>query len=98
LTTPTTTERGYGYDHQQERERWRPIVERGEGCCSEEICLEASRWIRPGTVWDLAHDRRNGGYLGPAHGRCNRSEGARFRWATTVRAEPGPEPKHPAGW
>jgi hypothetical protein len=75
----TTSERGYGARHQAERARWRPIVDRGDAWCAEVVCLLASRWIRPGTPWDLAHDRNTGGYLGPAHRRCNRAEGARFR-------------------
>lgn len=75
----TTTERGYGRQHQQERSRLAPFVEAGEAWCTEPVCLEDDRWIEPGTPWDLAHDRANGGYHGPAHRRCNRSEGARWR-------------------
>lgn len=74
----TTTDRGYGNQHQQERERLRPHVERGETHCTEPICLMPDRWIEPGTPWDLAHDRANPGcYHGPAHAKCNRAEGAR---------------------
>jgi hypothetical protein len=73
----TTTERGYGNQHQQERDRLKPIVDAGQGICQETICLKPSRWIPPGTPWDLAHDHINGGYRGPAHRGCNRSEGAR---------------------
>jgi hypothetical protein len=75
----------YGAQHQAERLRWKPHVEAGETECAEPICLELldgrDRWIEPGTDWDLAHDRDNGpgAYLGPAHARCNRSEGARWR-------------------
>lgn len=44
-----------------------------------------TRWIQPGTPWDLAHDRsRPGFYLGPAHAKCNRAEGA--RWGNAQRA------------
>ncbi|MGH3536556.1 MAG: hypothetical protein ACRDQG_17835 [Pseudonocardiaceae bacterium] len=75
---PTTTQRGYGVTHQRERDRWRPVVERGEGWCAELVCLMPTRWIIPGSRWDLAHDRRTGGYLGPAHAICNRAEGGRF--------------------
>lgn len=79
----TTTERGYGVDHQRERRHHEPRVNRGEAECNELVCLEVrdgrSRWIMPGTAWDLAHDRANGGYLGPAHARCNRAEAARFK-------------------
>lgn len=74
----TTTERGYGSEHQQTRARLRPTVDRGEAYCAEVICLMPSRWIEPGTPWDLAHDRSGASlYLGPAHAKCNRAEGAR---------------------
>lgn len=74
----TTTERGYGGDHQAARRAWEPTVDRGQAHCREPICLMPNRWIKPGTPWDLAHDRAHPGhYLGPAHARCNRAEGAR---------------------
>lgn len=75
----TTAARGYGHQHQAERRGWAPTVEAGEAWCAEVICLEPDRWIEPGTPWDLAHNRDTGGYLGPAHERCNRAEGARYR-------------------
>jgi hypothetical protein len=62
--------------HRQERARWKRIVERGQAWCAEFYCLEPDRWIEPGSAWDLAHDL-DGTYLGAAHARCNRSEGAR---------------------
>ena len=69
--------RGYGWQHQQERERWRPVVEAGNAVCAERICIsQTGRRIRPGTPWDMAHDRTTGAYLGPAHQGCNRREGA----------------------
>ncbi len=77
-TTGTTAARGYGHQHQQERQRWAPTVAAGKADCAELVCLNpAGRWIEPGQDWDLAHDRVNGGYLGPAHSPCNRSEGAK---------------------
>jgi hypothetical protein len=67
----------YDRKHRAERERHRPSVERGEWDCQEVICLMPSRWIEPGMAWDLAHDRSiPGAYLGPAHEKCNRTEGA----------------------
>jgi hypothetical protein len=63
--------------HRNLRAQYRCVVERGDGWCTEVICLNPhGRWIPPGTPWDLAHDI-DGSYLGPAHARCNRSEGAR---------------------
>jgi hypothetical protein len=76
----TTAERGYGAAHQAEKERWRPIVDAGQAYCAEVVCLEErdgrSRWLEPDTPWHLAHDDGQQGYRGPAHQRCNTSEGA----------------------
>lgn len=62
--------------HKRERRRWAPVVTSGNGWCAERICLMPTRWLDPGQPWDLAHDHQHGGYLGPAHPRCNRAEGA----------------------
>lgn len=78
-TQLTTTARGYGAEHQAERRRWEPVVARGDGWCSEPICLMPTRVIQSGAPWHLAHDRTNGGYLGPAHVKCNTTEGATYR-------------------
>lgn len=91
-----TTASGYGWDHQQERARWKPTVDRGEAWCTEPICLMRDRWIPPGTPWDLAHNRETGGYRGPAHARCNRSEGA--RWGNRVRRTTRRAPSAPRRW
>lgn len=72
-----TTSAGYGISHQRERERWRPTVDSGQGFCAEPVCLMRSRWIAPGTPWDLAHGATRDTYRGPSHARCNRAEGAR---------------------
>lgn len=77
--TGTTTERGYGSTHQKERARLAPTVKAGHAQCAEYVCLMPTRWIRPGTPWDLAHDRVTGQWLGPAHRRCNRAEAARYK-------------------
>lgn len=77
----TTAQRGYGAKHQAERRRLAPLVEAGLASCTEPVCLMDDRWIEQGTPWDLAHDRDAGPgcYHGPAHRRCNRSEGIRWR-------------------
>jgi hypothetical protein len=73
----------YGTSHQQKRDALKPTVDAGNGICAETICLEErdgrTRWIKPGTQWHLAHDPTDPSrttYLGPAHARCNTSEGA----------------------
>lgn len=68
----------YGHAHRATRETYRPDVEAGLARCAEIICLKRTRWISPTEPWDLAHDRATGGYLGPAHEQCNRSEGATY--------------------
>jgi hypothetical protein len=60
--------------HRGLREQLRPTVDTGQAWCTEPICIEPTRWIAPGTPWDLAHDRQTGQHRGPAHARCNRSE------------------------
>ena len=82
----------YGPEHRAERERLRPDVEAGRTHCAELVCLVEQdrgedtppdqpgrwRWIEPGTPWDLAHDHTAAeGWRGPAHARCNRSEGGK---------------------
>jgi hypothetical protein len=69
------TARGYGAEHQAERERWRPTVEAGDAWCAEVVCLMPTRWIDPAIdEWDLAHTVDRTAYLGPAHVFCNRTE------------------------
>ena len=67
----------YRYAHQQERNRWRPIVEAGQAACSEPVCVMPTRWIAPGSRWDLSHDATGTRWIGPSHARCNRAENAR---------------------
>jgi hypothetical protein len=78
VTTPGgTTARGYGSEHQRARAQLAPVVAEGRAWCTEPVCLMRSRWIRPGSDWDLAHLPDRSGYRGPAHARCNRSEGSK---------------------
>lgn len=69
----TTSERGYGAEHQALRDQWRPYVEAGYVDCRAVICLMPDRRILPGQPWDLDHDDDRTGYRGPAHERCNRA-------------------------
>lgn len=74
----STTSRGYGTPHQRERARLtRQMAEQGYLICMERVCLENTRLIPPVMAWDLAHGQTRTEYLGPAHTRCNRTEGAR---------------------
>lgn len=79
----STTARGYGrqdsgLDHKAERQRLAPHVDAGHAFCAERICVMPTRWIPPGTPWDLAHNEDRTGYLGPAHQRCNRAAAGRL--------------------
>lgn len=67
----------YRYAHQQERKRWKPVVDSGQARCAEPICLMPSRWIPPGSRWHLSHDAATGKWIGPSHERCNCAENAR---------------------
>ena len=63
--------------HQQVRARWAPVVAAGQGYCHADICLMTTRWIPPGTPWDLGHDPARTTWTGPEHRKCNRADGAR---------------------
>lgn len=95
MTRRKTAERGYGGEHQAERERLRPSVEAGQAWCCEDVCLEErdgnSRWIAPDSEWHLAHGAGQQGYKGPAHARCNLSEVARRTIAVPRAPEPTPD-------
>jgi hypothetical protein len=68
---PTTTERGYGWTHQQERARWQRVVDEGRA-----ICAKCGKAILPGQPWDLGHTDDRTAYTGPECVKCNRSDGA----------------------
>jgi hypothetical protein len=42
-----------------------------------------TRWIPPGTPWDVAHDDAGVVILGAAHATCNRSEAGHKRHRIT---------------
>lgn len=67
--------------HKGMRAKLNPIVAAGQAHCTETTCLEEqdgrTRWIPPGTPWDVAHEDNGIDYKGPAHRRCNRADGAR---------------------
>jgi hypothetical protein len=77
MATGKTAARGYDNQHKRTRATWAPIVEAGDGYCHATHCLHSTRWIPPGTPWDLGHTPDRTGYTGPEHRRCNRSEGGR---------------------
>jgi hypothetical protein len=82
-----TTARGYGADHQRLRAEWDAYVQAGDAYCHAAICLQETRWIEPGTPWDLGHTPDRQAYTGPEHPKCNRTEGARRGNRNRQRAE-----------
>lgn len=64
-------------EHREAVAKFRKLIDAGQGWCAEAVCLMPSRYIEPGAKFDAAHDPSGTVYIGPAHPRCNRSEGAR---------------------
>jgi hypothetical protein len=62
----STTARGYGHVHQQERKRWDRLVQTGTV-----PCVRCGYLIPAGSRWHLDHDDDKTHYRGPAHARCN---------------------------
>lgn len=75
----TTTERGYGREHQKVRASWSPLVDAGMVQCHAVICVMPTRWIEPGSKWHLGHTADRSGWTGPEHQRCNTADGGRRR-------------------
>jgi hypothetical protein len=82
----TTTQRGYGSQHQAERKRWSPIVAAGSV-----VCWRCHRLIIPGTSWDLGHNDQRTAWTGPEHRACNRRAGG-------IRGNRSPKRKKAATW
>ncbi|WP_109507220.1 hypothetical protein [Nocardioides speluncae] len=72
----STTERGYGNEHQKMRAQIkRDVVDPGLG-----YCWRCGRWIDPAKPWDLGHDDHDRStYRGPECRPCNRGTRRRDR-------------------
>jgi hypothetical protein len=77
--------------HKQLEVEYAKQIAQGQGWCTEPICLAATRFIPPGTPradWHVPHNPDGVTYRGgPAHARCNTSEGGRRRHHTPTRWE-----------
>lgn len=63
----STSSRGYGYAHQQQKASWKQFVL--AGLCR---CPRCGEMIRPGDAWHLGHDDVDRSrYNGPEHAVCN---------------------------
>lgn len=78
----TTTQRGYGYAHQQLRAALLPQAYGSP-------CTRCGQTMRQGQPLDLDHTDDRGGYRGFAHSTCNRSAGAIKRNGGDVRKGSG---------
>jgi len=65
----TTSQRGYGTEHQPLRKRVAGVVAKGN------YCVRCGRPILPGQVWHLDHRDDRKGYLCAAHARCSERAG-----------------------
>lgn len=89
----TTTSRGYGSQHQQQRAKWTPIVEAGGVMCARRGPKCIGKPIQPDQEWDMGHDDHDRTkWTGPECVPCNRGAGGRngaavtnSRWSMTVR-------------
>ncbi len=73
----TTTQRGYGTDHQAERQRWAPLVQAGTVTCARQDPGCIGQPLQPGQPWDLGHTDDRTAYTGPECVPCNRSAGGK---------------------
>jgi hypothetical protein len=84
----STTARGYGWSHQQERARQAPLVESGRA-----VCWRCRKPIRPGQPWDLGHhDHDRSRYTGPEHAACNRRAAAQSKARRRMSSHRRPAP------
>lgn len=83
----TTTERGYGWKHQQARTRALTALADNPG----QPCHHCGQPMWPWQNLHLDHTDDRTNYRGLAHAECNTSDGGR-------RHGTQPERRYPAGW
>lgn len=78
----TTTERGYGAQHQAKRRDYQKVVDAGAA-----ECWRCTKPINPGDDWQLGHDDDDRSkYKGIECVKCNESAGGRNGAAVTNAA------------
>lgn len=76
----TTTQRGYGREHQRLRLAYARRLAQGEAI----PCARCGQPIRQGDAWDLGHTDDRTSWTGPEHDRqCNRAAAGRIGAAIT---------------
>jgi hypothetical protein len=88
-----TTQKGYGWKHQQARARVKREVDAGRA-----FCARCGGFIVPGTSWDLDHSNDRENYLGPSHSSCNRGEPNKRRRAKVASADAAPRLRWSRVW
>ena len=79
--TGDTARRGYDWQHERARIRFKRLVDAGQA-----FCARCGAWIDPTTPWDLDHDDNDRRYYrGVSHRRCNRTA------STTPQTRAAPE-------
>lgn len=79
---PTTTQRGYGHQHQKLRKWWAQQIAK-QGAIT---CWKCGHPIHHGDKWDLGHDPNDRTqYRGPEHQHCNRATNTKRRTINTKR-------------
>lgn len=68
----SSTQRGYGREHQEERASWAQDVAGGTVACAR-----CGMRIGASEAWDLGHSDDRTRWSGPEHRRCNRAAGLR---------------------
>lgn len=77
----SSTQRGYDYQHQQERAAWLPAIATGGVTCRRApfgLCRAKQATITPTDEWDLGHpDSECPAPKAPEHAGCNRATATR---------------------
>ena len=83
----TTTQRGYGSQHQRERREWEPHVATGSV-----NCRRCNTPIQPGQPWDLGHQTDRTAPRHPEHRGRDCPAGGNRATARTHKRPPRPHP------
>lgn len=86
----TTTQRGYGADHQKKREKWKKLLAKA----GQIPCARCSKPIMTTDKWELDHSDDRQTYIGISHEVCNRRAG----WQRSQQIKNAGGPVVRRGW